>query len=458
MLHRRFIGLVVSLIFAGLTGEAPCAPPNVIIVFADDQGYRDLGCFGSPDISTPNIDRLAEQGMRFTSFYSAYCVCSASRASLMTGCYQPRLNMPGVLGPRSDVGLHPDEVTIAELLKGQGYATMCIGKWHLGDKPQTLPTAQGFDHYFGIPYSNDMARREGWGNGPDDLDKIWKQKKWDVYDNELLRDEEIIEKPVNQTTLTHRYTEEAVKFVRAHAGGPFFLYFPHSMPHVPLFVSDDRYDADPHRAYKLAIEHIDWSVGQVTQALDELGIAENTLIVYSSDNGPWLQKLHHAGSALPLRAGKARVPGLMRWPARIPAGTVCDEVVSSIDLLPTIASLVGAELPPHPIDGLDISALLENPSSPSPHRTAGFFYYVRDEVEAVRLGKWKLRMQLPPPRSTTPTGERPIELYDLETDISEQHNLADAHPEIVAKLQELAKDYDADLKANSRPLWRADGL
>lgn len=438
------------------------ATPNIIIVFADDQGYQDLGCFGSPHIKTPHIDSLATDGMRFTSFYSAYCVCSASRAALITGSYQPRLSIPGVLGPRSNVGLHPDEVTIADMLKTKGYATMCIGKWHLGDKPETLPTAQGFDHYFGLPYSNDMARQKGWGNNAADLDKIWKLKKFDIYDNEIRRDEKIIEKPVNQTTLTDRYTEEAVKFIRANRERPFFLYCPHTMPHVPLFVSDERYDPDPAQAYRLTIEHIDWSVGQLLKTLDETGLSENTLVVYTSDNGPWLSKQHHGGSALPLRSGKAttyeggmRVPGIMRWPGHIPAGTVCDEVVSTIDLMPTIAQLVGADIGENPIDGLDISPLLKDPQAPSPHRTAGFFYYRNNKVEAVRLGRWKLRMAGPRQRRNTPTPKVTIELYDLEADISESRNLAAANPDVVERLQRLAAEYDRQLKANTRPIWRA---
>ena len=424
--------------------------PNVIIVFADDQGYQDLGCFGSPDIKTPNIDGLAKSGMRFTSFYSAYCVCSASRAALMTGCYQPRLSMPGVLGPRGSVGLHPNEVTIADLLKTKGYATMCIGKWHLGDRPEVLPTAQGFDHYFGLPYSNDMARNKGWGNGADDLDKIWTQKKWDIYSNHLYQDEKRIEGPVNQVTLTDRYTEQAVKFIRTNKDKPFFLYMPHTMPHVPLFVGDDRYESDPKLAYKLTIQHIDWSVGQLVKTLDELKLAENTIVIYTSDNGPWLSKKHHGGSALPLRAGKAttyeggqRVPGIVRWPGHVPAGTVTDEVGSTIDLLPTLAEITGAGLPEHAIDGMSILATLKNPKSPSPHREVGFYYYKRSKVEAVRLGKWKLRL----------SGKK--ELYDLDADISEATNVAGEHPEVVEKISALAKKYDADLKANSRPIWRA---
>lgn len=450
-LCRMVFACLLALTFCGSAFAQAAEKPNVIIVFADDQGYQDLGCFGSPNIKTPNIDRLASEGMRFTSFYSAYCVCSASRASLMTGCYQPRLSMPGVLGPRSRRGLHPDEVTIADMLGDIGYKTQMVGKWHLGDKPETLPTAQGFDHYFGLPYSNDMARKKGWGNNPAALDKIWKLKKWDIYNNDLYRDTKSIESPVNQVTLTDRYTEEALKFIRQNREAPFFLYFAHAMPHVPLFVSDDRYDPDPHKAYKLTIEHIDWSVGQILETLKELGISENTLVVYTSDNGPWLSKKHHGGSALPLRNGKGttyeggmRVPGIMRWPAKIPEGTRCDEVVSSIDLLPTIAAMTGAKTPDHPIDGLDISGLLTDPQAESPHREAGFFYYKNNRVEALRLGKWKLRT----------AGNKP-ELYDLKADISESNNLAEKHPDVVAKLKERISEYDADLKANSRPVWRA---
>jgi len=443
--------LALCLLPAATLRAAPDANrPNFIIVFADDQGYQDLGCFGSPDIKTPNVDCLAAEGMRFTDFYSAYCVCSASRASLLTGCYQPRINMPGVLGPRSNVGLHPDEVTIADMLKTKGYATMCIGKWHVGETPEMLPTGQGFDRYFGLPYSNDMARQKGWGNGPADLDKIWKEKRYDIYNNELYRDEEVVESPVNQITLTDRYTAEAVKFIEANKAKPFFLYLAHTMPHVPLFVSDDRYKPDPELAYKLTIEHIDWSVGQIAETLKKHGIADNTLIVYTSDNGPWLSKKHHGGCALPLRAGKGttyeggmREPTVMHWPARIEPGQTCSQVAGTVDLLPTFAAIVGAELDPdRPIDGLDISRLLDDPQAESPHDEVGYYYYKGGGLQAIRLGKWKLHLKKQP------------ELYDLRADIGESDNVADANPEVVARLQDVAARYDADLKANSRPLWR----
>lgn len=451
---KRYPLLLMAAFAVGLLGSyanvSVAALPNIIIIFADDQGYQDLGCFGSPNIKTPNIDKMADEGVRFTDFYSAYCVCSASRASLLTGCYQPRVSMPGVLGPHSGVALHPDEVTIADLLKTKGYATACVGKWHVGDSPETLPTGQGFDSYFGIPYSNDMARQKGWGNNTTALDKIWKLKKWDIYNNELYRNEKVIESPVNQVTLTDRYTDECVKFIHDNKDGPFFLYMPHTMPHVPLFVPDERYDPDPQKAYQLVIEHIDDCVGRILKTLDELDLADNTLIVYTSDNGPWLSKNHHGGSAGPLRAGKGttfeggmREPCVMRWPAGIPAGGTCEQVAATIDLLPTIAKLVGAELPKdRPIDGLDISALLADPKAPSPHDEAGYFYYKNNRVEAVRRGKWKLRL----------TGKP--ELYNLREDIGESKDLASAEPDVVKELQQLAADYDADLKKNSRPAWR----
>ncbi|RMF86707.1 MAG: arylsulfatase [Planctomycetota bacterium] len=431
--------------------KANSSRPNIIIFFADDQGYQDLGCFGSPILETPNIDRLAAEGMRFTDFYSAYCVCSASRAALLTGCYQPRLSMPGVLGPHSKVALNPDEVTIAEVVKQAGYRSMCIGKWHVGDAPETLPTGQGFDHYFGIPYSNDMARQKGWGNDPDSLDKIWRLKKWDIYNNELYRDTEIIESPVNQTTLTNRYVDEAVRFIRSNKDGPFFLYFASTYPHVPLFVSDDRYDPDPHKAYKLTIAHVDWAVGKIIETLKEEGIADNTFFVYTSDNGPRLSKKHHAGSALPLRDGKGttyeggmREPTVMWWPARIKPGQVCKQVAGTIDLLPTIAKIVGVSLDPNrPIDGMDISALLDDPNAPSPHDEVGYYYYKNSRLEAIRLGKWKLHFK------------KELELYDLRNDIGETTNVADQHPDVVARLTEVAEKYDAKLKAEVRPPWRA---
>jgi arylsulfatase A len=441
--------LLVGLFTACRPAQASEPLPNFIVLFTDDQGYQDLGCFGSPHIATPNIDRLATEGIKFTDFYAAYAVCSASRASLLTGCYAPRVSMPGVLWPRSRVGLHPDEVTLADLLKTRGYATACIGKWHVGDAPETLPTSQGFDSYFGIPYSNNMARQRGWGNNAEDLDKIWAGQRWDIFNNALVRNEEVVESPVNQTTLTDRYTEAAVAFIEEHRTQPFFLYFASTMPHMPLFVSESRFDPDPQTAYQRTIEHIDWAVGRMLETLDAHGIADNTFIIYTSDNGPWLSMKHHGGSALPLRDGKGttyeggmRVPCVVRWPARVPPGQVCRQVAATIDLLPTFASLVGAPLPAdRPIDGHDITPLLEDPTTPSPYDTHGFFYYRNQQIEAVRLGKWKLRLNAD------------VELYDLRADIGETTNLAASEPALVQRLRLLADRYDENLKANVRPAW-----
>lgn len=450
-MHRPFFLFAIFSLCVLAIGRVSTADerPNFIVIFCDDQGYQDLGCFGSPDIKTPNVDRMAEEGMRFTDFYSAYCVCSASRASLLTGSYQPRISMRGVLGPHSKVGLHPDEITIADMLKTKGYATAMIGKWHVGDAPETLPTAQGFDSYFGLAYSNDMARKKGWGNNASDLDEIWKQKKWDIYNNELYRDTKEIEAPVDQTKLTDRYAEESLEFIRKSKDKPFFLYLAHAMPHVPLFVSDERYDADPQKAYKLTIEHIDATVGRILDLLDELKLSENTFIVYTSDNGPWLSKQHHGGSALPLRAGKTttfeggmRVPCVMRWPAKIKAGQVCEQVSGTIDLLPTFAEIVDAKMPvDRPIDGLSIVNLLDDPRATSKHDEVGYYYYKNGKVECVRLGKWKLHLRKKP------------ELYDLRADISEANDVAAKNAGIVEKLTKQATAYDKTLKANVRPAW-----
>ena len=452
-MRTLFCFLLTSMIGPGLLQGAD-APPNFIVIFADDQGYQDLGCFGSPNIKTPNIDQMAKEGIRFTDFYSGYCVCSASRASLLTGCYQPRISMRGVLGPHSKTGLHPDEVTIADMLKKKNYATAMVGKWHVGDQPETLPTSQGFDSYYGLAYSNDMARKRGWGNGPADLDKIWSLKKWDIYNNELYRNKKRIEAPVNQVTLTDRYTDECLKFIRANAKRPFYLHMCHAMPHVPLFVSDERYKADPKTAYRLTIEHMDHSVGRIMKTLDEMGIADNTMIVYTSDNGPWLSKKHHGGSALPLRAGKTttfeggmRVPCVMRWPAGIKPGQVRGQVAATIDILPTFASLAGIPLDAsRPIDGRDITGLLKDPKAASPHAEEGYYYYRNNKVEAVRVGDWKLSFR----------GKK-SELYHLRKDISESRDVAAANADLVARIRKLSEAYHAKLMREKRPAWTASG-
>jgi arylsulfatase A-like enzyme len=451
----RIAGLcAASLVVPGCAGRAQQNPPkasiskpNFIIIFTDDQGYQDVGCFGSPNINTPNLDRIADEGAKFTDFYSAASVCSPSRAALLTGCYPPRVSITKVLFPRDKIGLNPDEVTIADILKAQGYATACIGKWHLGHLPQFLPTSNGFDSYFGIPYSNDMDGVKGKNRN---LDRAWNEKDYSPWNVPLMRDEKIIERPADQTTLIERYTQEAVRFINQNKDRPFFLYLPHTMPHIPLFVSDEFFVPDAHKAYKATIEQIDSSVGRILEALKKAGVDKNTLVVFTSDNGPWLGKKHHGGSALPLRDGKfttyeggMREPTIMRWPGKIPAGQVCGEICGTIDLLPTLARLAGAEVPAdRVIDGKDIWPLMSGkPGAKSPHKA--YFYYKGNKLEAVRGGKWKLRRT------------KQTELYDLQDDISEKNNVAAEYPGIVERLNFIMKEFDRELKANVRPPGKA---
>ncbi|WP_372775418.1 sulfatase [Mangrovibacterium sp.] len=423
--------------------------PNVIIIFTDDQGYNDVGCFGSPLIKTPNLDQMAKDGVRFTDFYSASSVCSPSRAALLTGCYPPRVGVPAVLWPASETGLANKELTIADMLKQQGYATACIGKWHLGDQPEHLPTAQGFDQYYGIPYSNDMSINRGFKlsanmvyNEGMNLDSL-REEKWRGGKVPLMRQDEVIEYPVDQTTLTKRYTEEAVAFIREKQDSNFFLYFAHTMPHIPLYVSDEFKGKSARGLYGDVIEEIDWSVGQLLKTIKELGLDENTLVVFSSDNGPWDLKNGHGGSAKPLRGhkfatyeGGMREPMIAQWKGKIPAGSVCHEIASTIDLLPTIAQLTGGKLSEAPIDGKDIWPLLSDPEqSKTPHEA--FYYYLKETIQAVRSGDWKLRID----------GEK-LELYNLKYDISERTNLVDDYPDKVTELKKLMTDFDNDLKAN----------
>ena len=338
-----FLSALLFLSLSSYLNGKPAEKLNVIIVFTDDQGYQDLGCFGSPDIRTPRIDRMAKEGLRLTSFYSANPVCSASRAALLTGCYPKRvLAGKTVLFPRDNVGLNPKETTIADLFQEDGYATACVGKWHLGHHPEFLPTRQGFDSYFGIPYSNDMSHPVGAKRPRYGLwDKYWKDPNSnDLWQTPLIRDEEIIEHPVDQHTITRRYTDEAISFIQKskEAKKPFFLYLAHSMPHVPLYLPRATHNVDSKYPYKDVIEHIDEQVGRIYDTLHQLDLQNDTLVVYTSDNGPWLRFDHHAGQALPLREGKGttyeggmRVPCVVWGPGRIQAGTQSDEIISTID-------------------------------------------------------------------------------------------------------------------------------
>ncbi len=433
--------------------EKAKARPNFIVIFADDQGYQDVGVFGSPLISTPNLDRMAAEGRKFTDFYSAASVCSPSRAALLTGCYPPRVSIPGVLFPRHQMGLNPEEVTIADMLKDRGYATACIGKWHLGHLPQFLPRQNGFDYYYGIPYSNDMTIDRDMELAEDVVlregmtaEKIKEEKPKRSW-VPLVENEKVVEYPVDQTQLTQRYTAKALEFIKGNKDRPFFLYLPHTMPHIPLFASEKFKGTSERGLYGDTIEEIDWSAGQIIKTLRELDIDENTMIVYTSDNGPWKLSGGRGGSADPLRGykfqtleGGMREPCIMWWPGTIPAGTVCSEVCGTIDMLPTFAKLAGAKVPAdRVIDGRDITPLLTGKrGAKSPHEA--YYYYKGNTLEAVRVGDWKLRK-----------AGKEIELYNLAEDIGESRNLADSKPEMVTKFMEMIKQFDTELKANRRP-------
>tara|TARA_R110002126_G_scaffold22865_5_gene81088 strand:- start:10225 stop:11616 length:1392 start_codon:yes stop_codon:yes gene_type:complete len=445
--------ITASFSFKAVFAQAKNSKPNIVIVFTDDQGYQDVGVFGSPLISTPNLDSMAKNGMKFTDFYSASSVCSPSRAALLTGSYPNRVGVPEVLWPSLPGGLSNEETTIANMLKTRDYATACIGKWHLGDKQEYLPTSQGFDIYYGIPFSNDMSVnpkskisknivfREGMT-----LDSL-REKKWRGSRVPLLKQDEVIEYPVNQSTITQRYTEQAIHFIKENKNERFFLYLAHSMPHVPLYASANFKGKSKRGLYGDAVEEIDWSVGEILKTLKEQGLDENTLVVFTSDNGPWTSRGEHGGSALPLSGhknetfeGGFRVPMIAQWNGKIEPASVSDKVISTIDVLPTVAYLTGADLPENKIDGKNIWPILSGKrNKQSPHKNEGFFYYKDFNLEAVRQGDWKLRII-----------EDDVALYNLKVDISEQHNLASTYPKKVKKLKKLMLDFDEELQQNKR--------
>ena len=461
-----FFSLLLSLLFLNSTvGEV--SKPNFIIIFADDQGYGDLSCFGSKTIRTPNIDRLATQGRKFTSFMVASPVCTPSRAALMTACYPKRVGMhQHVLFPSSTKGMHPEEHTIADHLKLQGYATACFGKWHLGHHPEVLPTSNGFDTYMGIPYSNDMNHPDNKGKprgGTAGMDILWNdpESTLTLWKTPLFENEEIIELPVDQRTVTRRYTQKAIDFIKAHQDSPFFIYLPHSMPHIPLYVPDDIRDPDPKNAYINTIEHIDTEVGRLLDAVDQFNLSANTYVIYTTDNGPWLQFKHHGGSAGPLRAGKGttfeggqRVPCLIRGPG-IPAGTVCDQLTSTIDVLPTIAAITGTALPEDKkIDGMDVTGLWEGTADQSPRNE--FVHYTSvGKLEGLRQGDWKLLVKQASSRRNQQGEKKPPQmmLFDLKNDLGEQNNLAGQYPEIVQKLRKRMEILDQEITINARAPW-----
>lgn len=440
-------GIFMAANMSSYAGNIKGKTPNIILFFTDDQGYQDVGCFGSPLIKTPNLDRMAQEGIRFTNFYSASPVCSPSRAALLTGCYPPRVSVPRVLWPDDKIGLDPKEVTIADMLKTKGYVTACIGKWHLGDKPEFLPGKQGFDSYLGIPYSNDMTinpkvelsedivLREGLT-----LEKIRTEPALGRK-VPLMRDGKAIEYPVDQTLLTKRYTEEAIRVITENKDKPFFIYLAHTMPHIPLHASERFNGKSPRGLYGDVIEELDWSMGEILKTLKSLNIDENTLVIFTSDNGPWNLKEGQGGCAAPLRGfkfdtyeGGMREPMIAHWPGKIPAGAVCHEVAGTIDVLPTIAWLTGSTKPSVQIDGENIWPLLSGKrGAKSPHER--YYYYNGMALQAVRSGDWKLRIV-----------KDKVELYNLAKDISESKNLASENPEIVNRLTKKMAKFDKELK------------
>ncbi|MEM6777642.1 MAG: sulfatase [Planctomycetota bacterium] len=464
--------VVVSL--SGVPARLHAAQPNFVIIFADDQGYGDLSCFGSETIATPNVDRLATEGRKFTSFMVASPVCTPSRAALMTGCYPKRVGMhQHVLFPTSKKGLNPNEHTIADHLGEQGYATACFGKWHLGHHPEVLPTSNGFDTYFGIPYSNDMNYPDNKGKpqgGAAGMDRLWNDPESTLthWNTPLVEDEAIIECPVDQRTVTRRYTQKAIDFIRANRDQPFFVYLPHSMPHIPLYVPDDVRDPNPMNAYTNTIEHIDSEVGRLLDTIDELALADQTYVIYTTDNGPWLTFQHHGGSAGPLRDGKGttfeggqRVPCLIRGPG-IAAGTECNQLTGTIDVLPTIAAITQTELPAgRLIDGVDASSLWMGDAA-KPVRNEFVYYTSQGQIEGIRQGDWKLLVKQPRRRRNQPPPKQPgkpqVFLFDLSRDIGEQNNLADESPQRVADLTARMNELDAEITKNARQPWQTDSV
>jgi arylsulfatase A-like enzyme len=463
----RQVLLLFLLCLASLTVSASPQKPNIVIIFTDDQGYGDLGAFGSTTIRTPHLDRLAKEGRKFTSFMVASSVCSPSRAALLTGCYPKRVGMhQGVLFPTSTTGLNPDELTIADHLRQQGYATACFGKWHLGHHPEVLPTANGFDTYYGIPYSNDMNHPDNQGKpkgGAEGMDLLWNDPESTLtkWQTPLMENEKIVELPVDQRTITRRCTDRAIGFIEENRERPFFVYLPYSMPHIPLYVPDEIRDPDPKRAYINTIEHLDTEVGRVFDKLRELKLAGNTYVIFTTDNGPWLTFNHHGGSAGPLRDGKMssfeggqRVPCIMWAPGRIPAGTECDGLASTMDLLPTIAAITNTPLPAdRGIDGLDISSLLTG-GTESP-RKEFLYYHKGGHIEGIREGDWKLLVKYPENKKGLDlTAEPKVMLFNLMDDLGERNNLAVEKPELVERLRQRMLDLDAAIGGGARPVWK----
>ncbi|MCY3774722.1 MAG: sulfatase [Candidatus Aminicenantes bacterium] len=443
--------LVLTLSLLSCQSPPEAVRPNLIVIFCDDLGYGDLGSFGHPTIRTPNLDRMAREGQKWTHFYSAASVCTPSRAALLTGRLPVRNGMMSpkhrVLFPDSASGIPQEEVTLAEALRNAGYATACVGKWHLGHLPQFLPTNNGFDSYFGIPYSNDMdqTRKES----TRDLVKEARIEYWNVP---LLRDREIVERPADQRTITRRYSEEAVRFIEENRERPFFLYLAHNLPHVPLFASEDFLGTSRRGLYGDVVEEIDHGVGRIMQALTGLGIAERTLVVFTSDNGPWLPYREHGGSAGLLREGKGstweggmREPTIFWWPGKLDAGVVM-EMGSTLDLFSTFCEIAGAEVPSDRImDSYDLSPVLFG-SGESPRKS--MFFYRESKLYAVRQGEFKAHFITKPVytrRTETETHHDPPLLYHLGRDPGEQYDVAHLYPDVIQDMEKLVSDHRSEM-------------
>ncbi len=455
--------LVAQTLYSPLLRAASGDQPNIVVIFIDDMGYADINPFGNNAYQTPNLNRMAAEGRKFTDFVVSSAVCSASRSALLTGCYHRRVGISGALGPTSQIGINADETTLAEICRSKGYATAIFGKWHLGHHPKFLPTAHGFDHYYGLPYSNDM-----WPLHPANIVRKANDPNakgpWPPLP--LLEGTKVVNsdvQPADQEQLTKTLTQRATKFIRDSGDKPFFLYLPHPMVHVPLYASEDFRGKSGAGIFGDVVMEVDWSVGQILDTLEETGQSENTLVIFTSDNGPWLSYGDHAGSAGPLREGKGtmfeggyREPTLMRWKGKIPAGTTCDKLASTIDVLPTVAAIIGAELPQHQIDGVNIRPLMFDDDAPSP-RDYFYCYYGGGELQAIRNERFKLTF---PHQYRTLAGSEGgsggmpanyksvrIEqsLFDLDNDVAETKDVSNEYPDVLKELLAAAEVARKDL-------------
>lgn len=454
---------LISVATSQVTGASVPEKPNIVLIFIDDMGYGDLGCFGATQYSTPNIDRLASTGIRFTNFYTAQAVSSASRAGLLTGCYSNRVGISGALMPYDSIGINAAEELIPELLSTKGYRNAIVGKWHLGHHYQFLPLQNGFQEYFGLPYSNDMWPVD-YDGSPATKDKSPGKLRFPtlplIRGNEKIREIETLE---DQAQLTTLYTEYAVDFINRNKKNPFFLYLAHSMPHVPLAVSGKFKGKSKQGLYGDVVMEIDWSVGEIMKTLQKNSLIENTLVIFTTDNGPWLNFGNHAGSAGGLREGKGcsweggqKVPCIMSWPSRIPSGEICNNIASTIDILPTLCSITGSALPARKIDGVNILSLLEGNFDSNP-RDVFYYFYRKNSLENVRKGQWKLAI---PHTFRSYEGKMPgndgwpgqystektdYALYDLRRDPGERYDVKELYPTVVDDLKKLADLMRQDL-------------